>query len=373
VSGREHPPADDNQHLIEWLFEQKLINVKRSSLFDSQPQSSDSGIDFDRVEGMLLGLAIGDSLGNTTEGMLPGERRKRRGEVRGYLPNRYADDRPVGVPSDDTQLAFWTLEQLLDDGRLDPDRLAQRFARDQIFGIGKTVSEFLRNYKETGHRWYEAGPDSAGNGALMRIAPVLVPHVRNPSTLLWADTALCAMLTHNDRASISSCLSLVELLWDALQMDEPPLASWWGEIFCSTMEPLEGDAHYSPRSPDLEPYDGPVGRYASMMVTGALAEDLSVLDACRRWHSGAFLLETVPSVLYILTRHANDPEEAIVCAVNNTKDNDTVAAIVGAVVGALHGKSGLPKDWIDNLLGRTGAHDDGRIFELLEQTKERWW
>jgi len=39
--------------------------------------------------------------------------------------------------------------------------------------------------------------------------------------------------------------------------------------------------------------------------------------------------------------------------VNDTRDNDTVAAIVGAAVGALHGKSALPARWIRNLLGRT--------------------
>jgi len=50
-------------------------------------------------------------------------------------------------------------------------------------------------------------------------------------------------------------------------------------------------------------------------------------------------METVPSVLHILCRHADDPNEAIVRAVNDTWDNDSVAAIVGAVVGALHGAS----------------------------------
>ncbi len=91
-----------------------------------------------------------------------------------------------------------------------------------------------------------------------------------------------------------------------------------------------------------------------------------MLDAADSWHSGAFLLETVPSVVYILMRHGRDPEEAIVRAVNDTKDNDTVAAIVGAAVGALHGRTALPKRWIDNLLGRTTDCDDGRVFELLE-------
>jgi ADP-ribosylglycohydrolase len=97
------------------------------------------------------------------------------------------------------------------------------------------------------------------------------------------------------------------------------------------------------------------------------------LEAGHDWYSGAYLLETVPSVLYILMRHGNNPEEAIVRAVNDTKDNDTVAAIVGAAVGALHGKEALPKRWVDNLSGRTSLHDDGRIFELLRLARETFW
>lgn len=63
----------------------------------------------DRIRGMLLGLAIGDALGNTSEGMLPSDRHSRYGEIRYFLPNHHAGGREVGLPSDDTQLAFWTL------------------------------------------------------------------------------------------------------------------------------------------------------------------------------------------------------------------------------------------------------------------------
>jgi ADP-ribosyl-[dinitrogen reductase] hydrolase len=84
------------------------------------------------------------------------------------------------------------------------------------------------------------------------------------------------------------------------------------------------------------------------------------------------LLETVPSVLYILARHAGDPEEALVRAVNDTKDNDTIAAIVGAAVGALHGASGLPERWVKGLPGRTRADDDGEVQRILERARARW-
>lgn len=104
----------------------------------------------------------------------------------------------------------------------------------------------------------------------------------------------------------------------------------------------------------------------------ALQQDLEVAAAGDIWHSGAYLLETVPSVLYILERHGQDPREAILQAVNQTRDNDTVAAIVGAAVGALRGASALPPAWIADLTGRTAERDDGRMFALLAQAAERF-
>ena len=56
-------------------------------------------------------------------------------------------------------------------------------------------------------------------------------------------------------------------------------------------------------------------------------------------------------------------------AVNDTWDNDTVAAIVGAAVGALHGRHQLPARWVNQLLGRTTDRDDGRVSALLEQAR----
>src|SRR5262249_52959045 len=144
---------------------------------DDPPAAAGS---FDRVEGMLLGLAIGDALGNTTESRIPGERPR----VVHYLRNRYAGGRAVGLPSDDTQLAFWTLEHLLKYGRIFPDRLLETFAGRRVFGMGRTVRAACEAF-DRGRPWYEAAQHSAGNGALMRVAPVVVPHLRAPSSALW--------------------------------------------------------------------------------------------------------------------------------------------------------------------------------------------
>jgi ADP-ribosyl-[dinitrogen reductase] hydrolase len=357
-----------NVHVDE-LFNSREINARRGPIFDQDPVPLPAGCDFERIRGMMLGLAMGDALGNTSEGQSPSGRRAAHGQIDNYLPNGYADNRRVGLPSDDTQLAFWTLEHLIDNGELVPERLALLFARRPIFGIGQTVSGFLTNHHQ-GVPWQRCGVASAGNGALMRIAPVLIPYASRPDTRLWSDAALCTMLTHNDPAAISSCVAFVAILWDLLGMQRAPEPEWWIDRYVEIARPLEGATQYRPRGGQFRAYAGPLWRFVDRYVRDAHRSGLDVLEACEAWSSGAYLLETVPSVLYILMRHGDDAEAAIIRAVNDARDNDTHGAIVGAAVGALHGAAALPERWRANLIGRTQVADDGRVFELLEEAEE---
>lgn len=360
----------NNCELLQDLLAAGEIRLKAGRIFGLTPEPLPPDFDFGRIEGMLLGLAVGDALGNTTESWPPRERRAYFGEIRDYLPNRESGARR-GLPSDDTQLAFWTLEQMLTDGGLVPENLAARFCGGWIFGLGATVREFLRNYQR-GLPWYRSGPPSAGNGALMRIAPIILPHLQNPTPALWCDTALAAMLTHNDSGSTAACLALVYMLWQLLHMDAAPEPEWWPRTYVAVARDLE-QGTYRPRGGAFPDFSGPIWRFVAEYVAPAHARGLAVLEAGDLWGSGAFLLETVPSVLYILMRHAQDPEEAMVRAVNDTRDSDTIAAIVGAAVGALHGRDKLPGRWLKDLAGRTAEQDDGRVLELLAAARKVWW
>ena len=372
-----HPAASHSRQLLAELIGQGHVNLNWGPIFDAQPDVRSSQASWERVEGMLLGLAIGDSLGNSTEAQLPATRRSKVGEIRDYLPNQWAGDRPVGVPSDDTQMAFWLLEQLVEDGEFYPDRLAQKYSSRRIFGIGSSVKEFIRNYADLGKPWSQAGAKSAGNGALMRIAPIIVPYLRQPSPDLYVNAALAATLTHNDRGSTAVSVAFVAMLWELLGMDQPPAPEWWVRRYVEIARPLEGDdTHYQVRSgckhPEYQHYRGPLWRFVEQYVMDAWNQRMPVLDACNGWCSGAYLLETLPSTLYILMHHAHNPEDAIVRSVNDCYDNDTVGAIVGAAVGALHGKQALPARWQQGLLGRTMADDDERIYELIAAAQRRW-
>lgn len=146
-----------------------------------------------RVRGMLLSAAIGDALGNTTESKLPHQRHAEFGYISDYLPNRHASGRNVGTATDDTQLTFWTIEHLRERGKLDPATLSTVFATRRIYGRGRATGDFV-HARHAGAPWYEAGQPSAGNGALMRISPMLLTHLAGERDNIFRDAFLCLLL-----------------------------------------------------------------------------------------------------------------------------------------------------------------------------------
>ncbi|MCA2988705.1 MAG: ADP-ribosylglycohydrolase family protein [Gemmatimonas sp.] len=327
----------------------------------------------DRVRGMLLGVAIGDALGNRTESMLPAAREAEHGRITGYLPSRYANGEPAGTPSDDTQLTCRAIEQLLHDGALDADELAFRIANDRIFGIGKATRDFC-NALRTGAPWYEATQYSAGNGALMRITPMLLPHLRTGGTALWTDTALATAVTHNEPLAISSSVAWVALLWRLLNGDVPETPVEWLDTYTEVLRVLDDDQQYDTRvtAGPLQHWRGSLSQLLHTYVRDAVTRGTPVRIAAQQWFSGAFLLETGPTVLHIVAQHGHDPREALLVAVNDTRDNDTMASIVGGAMGAAHGTAWIPVEWRTQLLGRINGDDDGRLFTLIDDAVARF-
>jgi len=190
-------------------------------------------------------------------------------------------------------MAFWTLEQLVEDDQFVPEHLANKFNTERIFGIGNTVRKFVSSMQQ-GAEWFEAGPrkNASGNGALNRIAPILVPHLKTGGTGLWADTALCAMMTHNDRTSTASCLAFIAMLWELLDLVAPPDRTWWVQKFTQICSPLEGQVKLRPRGGQyIDKFEGPLSEFCVEHVAAAALEDSDYGIAIDSWYSGAFLLE----------------------------------------------------------------------------------
>ena len=360
-----------NLEIMKKLFKDGIIKSNEPSfIYGTQRKTKLAG--FSRIEGMLLGIAIGDALGNTTESMMPEERKQEYGLITDYLPNRRAHNKKIGLPSDDTQLAFDTLLVILEKGKLDMEELARLFSSHRIFGIGKTVKEFLRNYKERKEPWYLSGVvNGAGNGALMRIAPVLIPSLADQAENLWADTVLATILTHNSPLAIGSSVAFTNMLHEFVSLDEEPGPEKVIKEFIDILGTFTGDTECNIRNAKIKSkFSNSAPLFIKQAIEFGHKNDMAVEQFSEYFGSGAYVLETDTLLLYILSKYFTDPREAITQAVNYSKDNDTVASIVGAAMGALYGKEAFKKTWITNLSGRTRENDGGRIFEMIARTKE---
>jgi poly(ADP-ribose) glycohydrolase ARH3 len=94
-------------------------------------------------------------------------------------------------------------------------------------------------------------------------------------------------------------------------------------------------------------------------------------EVVRRLGNGIEAHRSVPSASYVAFTYSPNFREAIQAAISLGGDTDTIAGMVGAIVGAHVGERGLPKEWIEQLeegpRGRSFARD------LSERLFEAWW
>ena len=72
--------------------------------------------------------------------------------------------------------------------------------------------------------------------------------------------------------------------------------------------------------------------------------------------------QAVAAALWAFLRHGQTPEECVIRAVGFGGDTDTLGAMAGALVGALHGSSWIPARWRDNI--ENGVHGRDEILAV---------
>jgi ADP-ribosylglycohydrolase len=348
-----------NTEILRALFDEGLVNAVEWEELYSRPEPKVSRVEAaDKVVNMLLGVAIGDSLGYPVEHLIPEERLKRYGLITSYISGR-------ALPSDDTQLTFDTVKVILEHGRIVPWELARIFASHRISGMGKTVREFLRNYRERGLPWYRTGLKRPSNGAIMRISPVIIPNLKTKENYL-VDAVLDTLITHNEPLAIASSVAFADMLWNVINSNGRIDVEWIIERFVIVISKLTGDKKYKTREIARVRYEGPASEFIRDQIYYALDKGLTVQELSKTIGSGGYLLETVTNALFIFVKYLDDPQRGIIEAVNFTKDNDTIASIVASAFGALYGRQAFRKDWIKHLPGKLLKHgQDGEVFQLL--------
>src|SRR5919202_2662049 len=132
----------------------------------------------ERYRGALLGLAAGDAVGTTLKFRPPGSFEPIRDMVGGG---------PFGLApgpwTDDTSMALCLAESLVERRSFDPVDQLERYVRwlrhghlsstGTCFDVGGTVLAALERFEATHEPFCgSTSPYSAGNGSLMRLAPV---------------------------------------------------------------------------------------------------------------------------------------------------------------------------------------------------------
>jgi ADP-ribosylglycohydrolase len=286
----------------------------------------------ERYRGSLLGLATGDALGTTLEFRGPGS----------FSP---IDDIVGGGPfglrpgewTDDTAMALCLAESLLERRGFDPIDQLSRYVRwyreghlsstGDCFDIGGTVAAALRRFEQSGEPYCgSTDPYSAGNGSIMRLAPVPLYFARDPREAV-ARAAESSRTTHGAAEAVDACRYLAALLVGALQG--------------ASKEDLLSD-HYGPVPGlwDAEPLSPRIAEIAAGSFRHRDPPDI---------RGGGYVVHSLEAALWAFDRSSSFREGALL-AVNLGDDADTTGAVFGQLAGAFYGESGIPPEWRERLV-----------------------
>lgn len=290
----------------------------------------------DRYRGALLGLAAGDALGTTLEFRPPGT----------FTP---IDDIVGGGPfhlnpgewTDDTSMALCLAESLVACAGFDAVDQLERYVRwwrdghlssnGRCFDIGTTVSAALARFERTRDPYPGAtDPHAAGNGSLMRLAPVVLAHAHDP-TLAVRLAADSSRTTHGAREAVDACRFFAILLLRALD----PQAQK-SSILSASLSDEERSALG----------DEPLAPAIAEIAAGSFAAN----DPPHVTGEG-YVVRALEAALWAFHR-AETFRDGALLAVNLGDDADTTGAIYGQLAGAFHGERGIPEEWRARLARR---------------------
>jgi ADP-ribosylglycohydrolase len=302
-----------------------------------------------RARGALVGLAIGDALGMPTQGLPFEEVRRRYGLLDGFLPA--PDDNPIshgmaaGQVTDDTDQAVIVGRLLVaGGGRLDPLQLAddllaweQRMrAAGSLDLLGPSTRRALA-LVAAGTSPEESGRDGDTNGAAMRITPLgICCPVDGPGGLasLVARVADVSRVTHNTGLAIAGAAAVAAAVSAGVAGGDLP------DALGLAVRAAELGAAYGGYAAGADV--AARTRWAVELVRGVpLVQALETVS--RLVGTSVATQEAVPAALALASLMTeDDPWPVVRAAASLGGDSDTIAAIAGAVCGAVAGVEAFP-------------------------------
>jgi ADP-ribosyl-[dinitrogen reductase] hydrolase len=283
--------------------------------------------ELDRYRGCLLGLAIGDAIGTTVEfqprGTFPPVTSMVGGGVFNLKPGQWTDD---------TSMALCLAESLVFCDGFDALDQMQRYLKwyetgylsstGRCFDIGSATRQALERFKTTGKPMCgSTHPSTAGNGSLMRLAPVPMYFASSKiKTRLFAGKS--SRTTHAAKECIEACTLFADMLVLALTGKEKEGILFEGGVPGIVSAKIQAIANGEYKDKPMQQIRG----------NGYVVDALEAALWCF-WTTDTF-------------------SEAVLMAANLGDDADTTAAICGQIAGAYYGQAGIPVPWLDKLYMR---------------------
>lgn len=295
----------------------------------------------DRAAGVLLGTAAGDALGAGYEFTHPGPETKifmKGGGSFAWAPGEWTDD---------TSMAIGVARAAAEAGELHEERGLDAVAAEFVAwwdsgpkDIGNQTRMVLEwrspNAREMRKRAHDLTGLKAGNGSLMRTAPVALRYLDDAENCAKA-AAWVSALTHYDPQAIDGCVlwslairhAVVHGTYDGLREGLSAVdAAFW--------QPLLDQAE-----------------------TGTPAD----------FANNGWVVHALQTAWWAIT-HDESLTGALELAVRAGGDTDTTAAIAGGLLGAVHGASAIPDEWRTMLHGYPGYRADD-LLELARRITTR--
>lgn len=287
------------------------------------------------IIGCLLGTAVGDALGLPCEALSFKRQQKLYPEIDGH---HFIFGR--GMISDDTEHSCMTAQALIVSAG-EPGRFSQNFAwRLRWWLLSFPPAIGLATLRALFKLWAgfppgKSGVFSAGNGPAMRSA-ILGVCYGDDLPRLRKLVKVSARITHTDPKAE----------WAALAVAAASHMSFCGEgtpqdFLAAFRNALGEDAEQAEEFLDL------LNRAALSAARGESTQSFAESLGLKAGVSG-YSYHTVPVALQTWLRQPND-FSAVLNAIRCGGDTDTVAAIVGGIIGARVGKEGIPRQWLERI------------------------
>ncbi len=286
-----------------------------------------------KFAGSILGTAIGDAIGLPYEGLSP----RRAAKILG-VPDRHRLLFGFGMLSDDTEHTCIVAQSLIGAGGNISKFQSQLAWRLRFWLLGLPAGVGFATLRAIVRLWLGFSPDrsgvfSAGNGPAMRAAILGV--AIEDTYQLRQFVRVASRITHTDRKAEYGALAIALAAQNACQS-----VTVSGDDFLLQLKSCLGNE----ANEFLELISQSVDSVHKRESTQQFATSLGLVDGV-----SGYVYHSVPVAIHAWLSNQNDFRSAIVTTIECGGDTDSVAAMVGGIVGAAIGKEGIPIEWLDKL------------------------